>query len=450
MSIISVRRILMVWGLLLTATSLVYAYNGLEINSVEVKNHKDNVLRKEVSFTTVDKTSLVIVWWDKALPDKLHRSAVDDKSKSHNFIIKFLKTNRTYGWYAETSSKRSNYQRSENYFFSTGSLPEDLPKLDLKISTLNYEGYTLANFNGSRSYLYMFDQFAHIVWYEYIGRSIRPFNFSRSGNILGLRNGKELFEMDFEGNILWSKKIAKGDTVEALHHEILEDKEGWIFTLGITERTYDLSSVGGKPQTKINADKIIGIDREGKVKFQWDLFQAKNPLEDPDILKRFNDWGHANALTLDSDGNILISFRYFDQVWKINRNSGKVDWKLGKEGNFEMDESAYFFKQHKPVYNNEGHLIIFDNGEAGLREYSRVLVFRINTELMRARIVQSINIPKELSTLKRGSAFPVGTGDYLVCSTGAKSFFLIDKKGNIIWKVQSDKPAYRALPVGIF
>jgi len=420
---------------------------GLELNNITVKNHKDNVLRKEISFATAEENALNLVWWNKAEPSQLHRLASSSKGKNHRFIVKFLKANSEYGWYAETADKKtSKHQKSKTYHFTTDALPEDLPRLSLEISPAwENPGYVMANYKGERSYLYMFDFKANIVWYEYIGRSIRPFTISRGGNVLGIRNNREFFEIDFEGNTLWSMKIPDGDTVEMIHHEIVEDPEGIIFTLGVAKQTFDLRSIGGKSDVEVSADKIIGIDREGNKKFEWELFDSMKPKDDPGMVKSPGDWGHANGLALDANGDILISFRLFDQVWKVNRSSGEVEWKLGKDGNFEMDESAYFLKQHTPNFTREGHLVVFDNGDKKGRQYSRILVFRINEKLYRARLTQNpIVLSEELSTLKRGSAYPVEDGNFLVCSSGAKSFFLLNNKGEVLWKVQSDKPAYRA------
>ena len=42
------------------------------------------------------------------------------------------------------------------------------------------------------------------------------------------------------------------------------------------------------------------------------------------------DWIHANAIEEDSDGDLLVSLRHFDQIIRVDRSGGdSVLWRLG-------------------------------------------------------------------------------------------------------------------------
>ncbi len=79
-------------------------------------------------------------------------------------------------------------------------------------------------------------------------------------------------------------------------------------------------------------------------------------------LKEFAyDRFHMNALNFDADSNYLVSVAIEDQIWKINKQTGKIMWKLGKNGNFKMDTSYNFSFQHSVHINPYGDLMVFDN-----------------------------------------------------------------------------------------
>ena len=430
------------FALLIFPPFVAEAQEKLKIENITIVNHKNNVLRKQLTFETTKKTVVSLVWWKTGNPEQKQRISNQNAVKEHHFVVKYLKANREYQWQVETE-----FEKSEVYTFFTDSLPEDLPQLELLKTDSSFQGYILANSHAKPALLYLFDSQADILWYHYFYDYIRPFNFSKKGTVIGIRNHNEIFEIDFEGNELWKMSIQDTGDVEFLHHDIIESSEGWLFTLGKAEGFFDLTKAGGGSNTKVVTDKVIGIDREGSIKFEWSLFDEMHPADHPQILKYHLDMGHANGLTLDKDGHVLISYRFFDQVWKINRHTGKVDWKLGRNGDFKLEERAVFLKQHTPHITQDGKLMVFDNGEKGKRLYAQVPVFQINEATRQVDLLKSIHIPEYLSSLKRGSAFPLDIDKYLICSTGTKKIFIIKSNEQIIWEIASDKRAYRALPV---
>lgn len=52
-------------------------------------------------------------------------------------------------------------------------------------------------------------------------------------------------------------------------------------------------------------------------------------LEPGDLASIPINWSHGNALDLDTDGNLLVSFRNLSEVVKIDTRTGRVMWRLG-------------------------------------------------------------------------------------------------------------------------
>src|SRR5207245_11514768 len=77
------------------------------------------------------------------------------------------------------------------------------------------------------------------------------------------------------------------------------------------------------------------------------------------------DYFHLNSLDLDADGNLLVSARNTSTIYKIDRKSGKVLWRLGgMKSDFAVEPAASFGFQHDVRRRPDGTITIFDNNAA--------------------------------------------------------------------------------------
>ena len=124
--------------------------------------------------------------------------------------------------------------------------------------------------------------------------------------------------------------------------------------------------------------------------------------------------------SIPTDQNLLISSRNTWAVYKVDRTTGKVLWKLGgKHGDFKMGPRTHFAFQHHVTLYPGGVLTIFDNegGPPNEASQSRGLVLSIDEKRRRATFrKQYHHHPPVLSQalgsvqqLDRGHAF-VGWG----------------------------------------
>jgi hypothetical protein len=79
---------------------------------------------------------------------------------------------------------------------------------------------------------------------------------------------------------------------------------------------------------------------------------------------------HCNSLDLFSNGDILLSARQLDAVFRVSRTTGKVLWKLGgipsnKDGaqilQMQGDPETSFYHQHDARLLPTGHITVFDD-----------------------------------------------------------------------------------------
>ena len=128
------------------------------------------------------------------------------------------------------------------------------------------------------------------------------------------------------------------------------------------------------------------------------------------------DYFHVNAIDVDKDGNLLVSARNTHTVYKIDRRSGRIIWRLGgKRSDFALGPRARFAWQHDARRLPNGLIRIFDNGAAP-RWYpqSRVIYLHLDVQTKRARLVRIVVHRPPLISINQGNAQALPRGHLLV------------------------------------
>jgi hypothetical protein len=196
----------------------------------------------------------------------------------------------------------------------------------------------------------------------------------------------------------------------------------------------DLRSRGGSEKDTVRGDGILVLDRQGRKKWKWTVFDELDPLADEKIVQNKKDWMHANSVSFDKDGHYLISFYNNGQIWKIHAQTGKVIWKLGKGGDFEMPAHLVFGQAHAVHINEKGWLQFFDNGTDN--HLSRSLMLAVNEGAKKAQLVNNTWLPPTLFSERMGSSYLVGNQALLLCVSRQKTTVLTDFSGGILWQLR--------------
>ncbi|CEM31074.1 unnamed protein product [Vitrella brassicaformis CCMP3155] len=83
---------------------------------------------------------------------------------------------------------------------------------------------------------------------------------------------------------------------------------------------------------------------------------------------RLWDLGHANSLEETDDNGVIVSLRAPSQAIKINRDTGKIEWRLGGESaDFKIinDPHGRFIGQHDIRAPGGNRITVFDNAQKG-------------------------------------------------------------------------------------
>ena len=125
------------------------------------------------------------------------------------------------------------------------------------------------------------------------------------------------------------------------------------------------------------------------------------------------DYVHANSIDVDRDGNLLVSARNTSTVYKVDRTTGGIIWRLGgKRGDFAMGAGAGFSWQHDARRQADGTLTIFDDGTSP--GHSRAIVLRLDEVARTAFLVRAFEHPRPLAARSQGNLQVLAGGNVLV------------------------------------
>jgi hypothetical protein len=202
-------------------------------------------------------------------------------------------------------------------------------------------------------------------------------------------------------------------------HEFLITPRNTALVTSYEVRPMDLTAVGGPVGGKV----IGGIVQElalpsRRVLFEWRSLDHVAVEETHAVFQGHPlDYFHINSIELTHDGNLLVSARNTWGVYKVNRRTGDVMWRLGgKRSDFAMGKGTTFAWQHDARQHGPGLISIFDDGAAPQVEtQSRVIVIGLDGKRGRARLVRKYtHHPGRLVTQFMGNAQVLGNGNIVV------------------------------------
>ena len=240
--------------------------------------------------------------------------------------------------------------------------------------------------------------------------------------------------------------VSAGNGLIADTHEFRLTDEGTALITIYNTVPYDLSSVGGPQSGKVTEGVVQEIDvATGKVLFEWHsldhvgLDESHQPL--PATTAQAWDYFHINAVNPDRDGNLLISSRHTWTVYKLDRHTGAVIWRLGgKKSDFQLGPGVAFAWQHDPLpADGPGTFRLFDN-EAGtgapVLPYSRVIWVHHDDYTKTATLERWFKHPENLLAASQGNSQALDNGDTFVGWGQVPRISEFDRKGNLIWDAE--------------
>jgi hypothetical protein len=231
-------------------------------------------------------------------------------------------------------------------------------------------------------------------------------------------------------------RFSAGNGYSGDHHEFVISPQDTALITIYNPVPWNLTSIGGLKNDRVWQGIVQELDIEsGEVLFEWHSLEHVGLDETYATVVQDGspgfDYFHVNSIDVDHDSNLLISGRDTFTVYKIDRSTGEIMWRLGgKKSDFEMGPGTRFAFQHDARRQPDGTITIFDNGTTVFHgnvpeavEESRGIVLELDEEQMSASLVREYTHPDKqyanaagnMQMLPNGNVF-IGWGRALVFS----------------------------------
>jgi hypothetical protein len=325
---------------------------------------------------------------------------------------------------------------------TTGSLPADLPSYTASGSNPT-PGYVVF---AAGTYGLVLDNTGRVVWY-------RQFPNGPGLNFMAQPDGhytarpttpdpadiEPWLELDALGNI--TRALNCGLALQSRFHDMIAEPDGSVWLMCDETRLMDLTTYGGVANARVTGTVVQHLSPTGSLLFHWSPFDhfAITDLAPADRTGANVNWMHGNAIDLDVDGNVIVSFRSLEEITKINVATGDVMWRMGGRANqFTFIDSPVppFSRQHGMRVSAPGTLIILDN--VGNPFESRAESYAIDEVARTARLIRSYASSPAVITLIGGSVQSLPSGRTLVSFGTAGRVEEYDSAGRVMWRIDGD------------
>lgn len=321
--------------------------------------------------------------------------------------------------------------------------------------TVKYVLLGITPASGGKSYAVVIDRDAVPLWYKEFREAVADFQKQPNGRYTAWSSTDgspaSFHEFDVMGRVI--TRYRASNPLETGPHELRLVSNGYVL-FGIEFRTLDLTAYGGLPNASVRG--IVVEWNRGTQVFRWNTFDHFSVADAaPDIpltTATVNPW-HGNAIEIDTDGNLLVSFRNMDEITKIDAQTGAIIWRMGGRRNeftFRNDPLNGFSHQHGIRRLPNGNIILFDNGNLHSPPQSRAVEYRVDEMNKTADLVWEYRPSPPLYGFALGFAQRLANGNTLVCFGTAQRIIEVDPSGRTRWEVaitEAQRYAYRAFAI---
>jgi hypothetical protein len=200
-------------------------------------------------------------------------------------------------------------------------------------------------------------------------------------------------------------------------HELLLLDNGHAILLAYVPIPFDLSPFGGPANGTLIEIVIQEQDADKNVVFEW-VGSEHMPIGDTEVNINTTDpvdFLHTNAVAVDNDGNWLLSHRNFNEITKISRQTGDIIWRMGGAGNeFTFINDIGFYNQHNINRLDNGHLLLFDNGNGHTPPHSRMVEYIVDEVAKTVTLHEMYPAGTEGFSVAMGNAQRLSNGNSMI------------------------------------
>jgi hypothetical protein len=236
------------------------------------------------------------------------------------------------------------------------------------------------------------------------------------------------------------KRVRMGNGYSMDLHEFKLTPQGTALAIAYDRVHQDLRSLGGPRDAVVQEGVVQEIDiKTGLVLFEWHsigsvgMDEGKVPLPKHDGGEY--DYMHTNSVALDRNGDFIISARNTSGIYKVDRATAKIVWRLGgTKTSFKMGRGTTTAWQHDAHPQDDGTLLTFDNGASPpVHKVSRALTLRLDERAKTVKMVSARVHPRRLLSATQGNVQALPNGNLFVGYGSQRWFAEFDKRGKVVF-----------------
>lgn len=265
--------------------------------------------------------------------------------------------------------------------------------------------------------------------------------------------GSCYYILDKTYRVIKTLKAQKGFTSDI--HEFLLTPQNTALLLSTKKVPMDLTPYGGPQNGYVQDFAIQEIDlKTNELLFFWSaldhipLTDSFEPASSASSTNNIWDAYHINSIGLTNNKNdILVSGRNTWTIYRINKVTGNIIWRLGgKQNDFTIDADATFSWQHDARFLPNNVISLFDDNCC---ESSSIppgtppahgLLIQLNLDNMTARLKRSYYHDPNLQIASQGNIETLDNGNKFIGWGQSQYYSEYKKAGNT-----SDDPALNTL-----
>jgi hypothetical protein len=341
----------------------------------------------------------------------------------------------------------SEVETGEVLSFTTGSLPDDLPAFVAGGSDPSPGFVVIA----AGPFGLVLDNTGRVVWYHRFpnGPGLN-FQAQPNGHYVARPPPPDpavvepWVEIDPLGTII--RTLGCVEEMQPRFHDLIAQPDGSYWILCDEVRVLDLSNMGGSADAFVIGTAVQHVGEDGTLLFSWSPFDHfdVDSLDADQVAAPAVNWTHGNALDLDGDGNLLVSFRNLSEITKIDTRSGEVMWRMGGAANeFAFQEvPAGFARQHGLRATGRNRFLLLDNLGDPLESRAEQYVY--DPVDRTARLEASYGSAPAVVARLGGTTQPLPEGRTLVSFGNGGRVEEYDADGAVVWRIESPGYVFRA------
>jgi len=327
---------------------------------------------------------------------------------------------------------------------TTGPLPNDLPRMSAEILSPDNatEGYlvtSLISVDNTSFVQAIFDRDGDYVWFHEVGDPcaiVARARLSRDGtSMLYLLQTERHSSCSAEEPTNYIVRVSlDGRELESIpaghaHHDFTELPDGTIAVPVV-----DIQEIDGE---LIAGETIVEIKPDGSPETVWSSWDTYDPELPAEFVEC--EWGHANSIQYEeAEDAYYLGLALMSSIWKIERATGEVIWKLGSDPDSSSfspaDEDTRWFKRQHGIDLTESGIMVFDNEGT---EFSRAVEYELDEDAMQAKQIWEHASEEQFYTYALGDVQRLPSGSTLITWSVNGQVDVVTEGHEVTWRLNA-------------